>query len=69
MFIPYISILFGQNLDEESYTSAKIEAVKHLHAVFSSTCGTVSTSNQTVERHGPEVIKLFSCSTQLSMKF
>ena len=35
-FIAYIIIYipFNQNLDEKSYKSAKIEAVKHLHAVF-----------------------------------
>ena len=33
MFIPYIYIHVSQNLDEISSTSAKIEAVKYLHAV------------------------------------
>ena len=33
-FIGYIYIHFNQNLDEKSYISAKIEAVKHLHAVL-----------------------------------
>ena len=28
------NIRFNQSLDENSYISAKIEAVKHLHAVF-----------------------------------
>ena len=32
--IAYIYIPFNQNLDEKSYISAKIEAVKQLHAVF-----------------------------------
>ena len=31
--MPYIYIHVNQNLDKKSYTSAKIEAVKHLHAV------------------------------------
>ena len=33
-FIAYIYIRFNQNLDERSYLSSKIKAVKHLHAVF-----------------------------------
>ena len=33
-FIAYIYIYINQNLDENSYRSTKIEAVKHLHAVF-----------------------------------
>ena len=33
-FIAYIYILFNQNLDEKLYISSKIEAVKHLHALF-----------------------------------
>ena len=33
-FIAYIYIRFNQNLDEKSYISAKIEAVKHLFVVF-----------------------------------
>ena len=34
MFIAYIYIPFNKNLDEKSYISAKIKAVKHLHAVY-----------------------------------
>ena len=33
-FIDYIYIRFDQNLHEKYYISAKVEAVKHLHAVF-----------------------------------
>ena len=33
-FIAYIYMHFNQNVDEKSYVSAKIEAGKHLHAVF-----------------------------------
>ena len=33
-FIAYIYICVNQTLDEKSYISAKIKAVKHLHAVF-----------------------------------
>ena len=33
-FIVYIYIRFNRNLDEKSYISAEIEAVKHLYAVF-----------------------------------
>ena len=33
-FIANIYIRFIQNIDETFYISAKIEAVKHLHAVF-----------------------------------
>ena len=33
-FIVYIYIHFNQNVDEKSDISAKIEAGKHLHAVF-----------------------------------
>ena len=33
-FIAYIYIHFNQNVDEKSDISAKIEAGKHLHAVF-----------------------------------
>ena len=51
-FIPDIYISFSQNLDEKTNISAKIEAVKHFHAVFSSNCGTAPTSNQTEESHG-----------------
>ena len=47
-----IRIRFNQNQDEISYIRAKIEAVKHLHAIFSATCGTAPTSNQIVESHG-----------------
>ena len=32
--IAYIYIRFNQNMDNKSYISAKIEAVKHLHTVF-----------------------------------
>ena len=45
-------IRFIQNLDEKSYISAKIEAVKQLHAVCFVNCGTVPTPNQIVEIHG-----------------
>ena len=34
MFIVYIYIHFSQNVDEKSDISAKIEAGKHLHAIF-----------------------------------
>ena len=34
MFIAYIYIRFNQNIDERSNISAKIEAEKHLQAVF-----------------------------------
>ena len=33
-YIAYIYICSNQNLDQKSYKSAKIEAVKNLHAVF-----------------------------------
>ena len=33
-FIAYIYIPVSQNLVKQSYVSAKIEAVKHLHEVF-----------------------------------
>ena len=33
-FIAYIYIHFNKNVDEKSDISAKIEAGKHLHAVF-----------------------------------
>ena len=33
-FIAYIYICFNQIFDEKSYISAKIEAIKHLHAIF-----------------------------------
>ena len=50
-FISYIYIPFSQNFDDKSYISAKIKAIQHLKAVFSSNCGTAPTSNQTVEGH------------------
>ena len=39
MFIPCIYIHFNQNLNEKSYISTKIDAVKHLYTVFAN-CGT-----------------------------
>ena len=38
-----------KSLTRKSYISAKIEAEKHLHAVFSANCGAAPTSNQIVE--------------------
>ena len=43
-FIAYIYIHLNQNLVKKTYMSAKIEAVKHLHAA--------PTSNQIEESHG-----------------
>ena len=33
-FIAYIYFRFYQNLEDKAYTSARIEEVKHLYAVF-----------------------------------
>ena len=41
----------------------------HISGNFSKTVGPVAILNQISYEPGPEVIKLFSCSTQLSMKF
>ena len=51
MFIAYIYIHFNQNVEEKSDISAKIEAGKHLQAVFLLAAES-SMSNQIVESHG-----------------
>ena len=56
-FIAYMYIRFNHKLDEKSYISAKIKAVKHLHVSCSANSGTaslrpdMSISNLIVESH------------------
>ena len=52
MFIVYTYIRFNQDLDENSYVSAKIEEVKPLIRIFSDKCGTAPRYNQIVDSHG-----------------
>ena len=50
-----IYIHFNKNMMKKSYISSEIEAVQHLHAVFSATVYDVMTSptfNQNVESNG-----------------
>ena len=48
-FIVYIYINFNQDLDDKSYSSARIKAVNQLYNISSANCGTMPTSNQIVE--------------------
>ena len=56
-FIPYVDIAIN-NLQVNYYELMRLQTYKQNQLLWSSLCFP-----------GPEVIKLFSCSTQLSMKF